>query len=191
MNKHAIKLAALWVTVFGLSACAVMMTEQARATKRAELIKQVLASVEYDNDPLQATLLVKDASGTEKRVYRAMKSGTVTGVAYEINEVGYEDDIRLVMGVDTVGRVLGVRSLEQHETWGKGDKIELGASYWILGFSGRSLENPPLEKWKVRKSGGHFDEIAGATTTCRSVVDAVRQGLLFFAANKARLTESN
>jgi electron transport complex protein RnfG len=96
-----------------------------------------------------------------------------------------------MLGVDAEGKVLGVRVLAHKETPGLGDKIEVKKGDWILRFAGLSLGNPLPEKWKVKKDGGQFDQFAGATITPRGVVKAVREGLDFFAANQAKLTEVN
>jgi electron transport complex protein RnfG len=39
----------------------------------------------------------------------------------------------------------------------------------------------------VKKDGGHFDYMAGATITPRAVVKAVHQALQYFSANKTTL----
>ena len=72
-----------------------------------------------------------------------------------------------------------------------GDKIDVKKGDWILRFTGLTLGNPPVEKWKVKKDGGQFDQFAGATITPRGVVTAIRKGLEFFAANKAQMTDIN
>ena len=73
------------------------------------------------------------------------------------------------------------------ETPGLGDKIDEQKSDWILGFSGKSLGNPPEEKWKVKKDGGIFDQFTGATITPRKVVASVKRTLLYFRKNRDRL----
>ncbi|MBS0542941.1 MAG: RnfABCDGE type electron transport complex subunit G, partial [Proteobacteria bacterium] len=138
-------------------------------------------------NPLQGTLAVRAADGSETTVYRARKGDTVTGLAYEIRGSGYAGEIRLMMGVDAQGRILGVRVLAHKETPGLGDKIEVKKGDWITRFTGLSLGAPPAERWKVRKDGGEFDQFTGATITPRGVVAAVHRGLAFFAANKDSL----
>lgn len=160
----------------------------ARATEdRLASLAQVLPAALYDNNPLQGTLAVRAADGSETTVYRARKGDTVTGLAYEIRGSGYAGEIRLMMGVDAQGRILGVRVLAHKETPGLGDKIEVKKGDWITRFTGLSLGAPPAERWKVRKDGGDFDQFTGATITPRGVVAAVHRGLAFFAANKDSL----
>lgn len=158
---------------------------------RQNSLSQVIPGGIHDNNPVEDTVLMKDGRDKEITVYRARMKGKVTGVAYEIFGTGYGGEIRLMMGIDADGRLLGVRVLAHHETPGLGDKIESKKSDWILRFTGLSLGNPPPERWKVKKDGGQFDQFAGATITPRGVVRAIRSGLDLFAANKASLIGKN
>lgn len=158
---------------------------------RQNSLAQVIPDRIHDNNLVADTLAMKDASGKEITVYLARKDGKVAGVAYEIQGSGYAGAIKLMMGVDAAGNILGVRVLAHHETPGLGDKIEEKKGDWILRFTGLSLSNPLPEKWKVKKDGGQFDQFAGATITPRGVVKAVHEGLAFFAAHKAQMTEVN
>ncbi|MFM2397249.1 MAG: hypothetical protein RLZZ144_499, partial [Pseudomonadota bacterium] len=75
------------------------------------------------------------------------------------------------------------------ETPGLGDYIELPKSEtkWILGFNGKSHAVWTEAEWKVKKDGGQFDYMAGATITPRAVVKAVHKALLYFEANRETL----
>ena len=150
---------------------------------------QVLPDAIHDNNPVKDTLVTKNAEGKEITVYQAKKGGKVSGVAYEIYGTGYAGEIKLMMGIATDGTLLGVRVLAHKETPGLGDKIEVKKGPWIEKFTGLSLGKPPIERWKVKKDGGDFDQFAGATITPRGVVGAIRRGQEFFAANKSRLME--
>ncbi|WP_108125557.1 electron transport complex subunit RsxG [Saccharospirillum mangrovi] len=104
---------------------------------------------------------------------------------------GYTEAIRLIMAVDRSGTLLGVRVTAHRETPGLGDQVELSKSDWILNFDGQSLSQPPLENWQVKKDGGAFDQLTGATITPRAVVRAVARGLQFFERNRAVLLSLN
>jgi Na+-translocating ferredoxin:NAD+ oxidoreductase subunit G len=158
---------------------------------RQNSLSQVIPDNLHDNNLVTDTVMMKDAAGREITIYRARAKGKVAGVAYEIHGTGYAGDIKLMMGIDAEGKLLGVRVLAHHETPGLGDKIEEKKGDWILRFTGLSLGDPAAERWKVKKDGGQFDQFAGATITPRGVVGAIRGGLDFFAANKATLTEVN
>ena len=158
---------------------------------RQNSLKQVIPDAIHDNNPATDTLPLKDAHERDVTVYRARRAGAVTAVAYEIHGNGYAGEIKLMLGVDSDGRILGVRALAHKETPGLGDKIEEKKTPWILRFSGLSLGNPAPERWKVKKDGGDFDQFAGATITPRGVVGAIRGGLEFFAAHRAELLKAN
>lgn len=158
---------------------------------RQNSLSQVIPASIHDNNPVTNAIVMKNDLGREITVYRATKDGKVTGVAYEIFGSGYAGEIKLMLGVDTEGKILGVRVLAHKETPGLGDKIDVKKGDWILRFTSLSLDNPLPDKWKVKKDGGQFDQFAGATITPRGVVAAIRKGLEFFAANKAQMMDMN
>jgi electron transport complex protein RnfG len=93
----------------------------------------------------------------------------------------------LLVGIHVDGSLSGVRVVAHRETPGLGDAIEEERSDWILGFTGKSLQNPSLQQWAVKKDGGAFDQLTGATITPRAVVKAVRQALLYYQDKKDAL----
>lgn len=100
---------------------------------------------------------------------------------------GYTAPIRLIMSVDLSGTVIGLRVIEHKETPGLGDKIDIKKSDWVRFFEGRSLENTADSAWAVKKDGGDFDQLTGATITPRAIVQAVYKGLQYFKAHQAEL----
>jgi len=149
---------------------------------RQNSISQVIPSDLYDNNPVEGSVILED-----KTVYRGIKAGKITSMAYEISGRGYGGEIKLMLGIDTQGKILGVRILSHQETPGLGDRINEKKTDWIFSFNGKSLGAPPQDKWKVKKDGGDFDQFAGATVTPRAVVSAIRAGLEFFAVHQQRL----
>jgi Na+-translocating ferredoxin:NAD+ oxidoreductase subunit G len=156
---------------------------------RQNSLGQVIPAGIHDNNPVADTLTLTDDQGQPMTVYRALAKGQVTGVAYEIHGSGYAGQIKLMLGVAADGKVLGVRVLAHKETPGLGDKIEVKKGDWIQRFTGLALGDPPVDKWKVKKDGGTFDQFTGATITPRGVVGAVRDGLAFFTAHQTQMTE--
>jgi electron transport complex protein RnfG len=100
---------------------------------------------------------------------------------------GYSGEIRLLVGIHADGRVAGVRVTAHRETPGLGDYIDPARGPWIRQFDGRSLADPLPDGWRVKKDGGRFDYLAGATITPRAVVKAVRRSLEYFAAHRDEL----
>lgn len=159
-----------------------------RLAEDAEVsLKQVLP-IPHDNKLLEDTLRLSAADGKEVLVYRARQSGHVNAMAYRVTGAGYGGStIVLIMGLDSSGKILGVRVISHAETPGLGDKIDLSKSNWILSFNGRSLDNSAPKQWAVKKDGGVFDQFTGATITPRAVVRAVKGGLEFFAEHRSEL----
>jgi Na+-translocating ferredoxin:NAD+ oxidoreductase subunit G len=152
-------------------------------------LAQVLPVGVADNDLLADTLNIAGADGNPVTIYRARKEGKVTGAVFQMASRGYAADVVVLIGVDTSGRLFGARVIKHSETPGLGDKIEAAKAKWILDFNGKSLGDPPPEKWAVKKDGGIFDQFAGATITPRAVVKAVKTGLDFFAAHQAEIVD--
>jgi electron transport complex protein RnfG len=125
----------------------------------------------------------------EVTVYRARRAGRVEAVVFKVSGNGYAGAIDCMMGVDRDGKITGVRVIKHKETPGLGDKIEPAKSQWIYAFDGKSLGNPPADKWAVKKDGGVFDQFAGATITPRGVVKAVKGGMDFFEKQRAQLLD--
>ncbi len=113
-------------------------------------------------------------------VYRGRMDGKpVATVFTSIVPNGYSGPIKLLVAVRVDGSLSGVRVVAHKETPGLGDKIEEERSDWVLGFEGKSLGNPPLIDWAVKRDGGVFDQFTGATISPRSIVNAVKKTLLY------------
>lgn len=182
-------LAAAALLVGGNNATSEAIKQRGIEDLQASLVQVIPPSI-HDNSPVADAISLTSADGKPITVYRAMKGGQVTGVAYESAGPGYAGPIRVIMGVDAQGRIMGVRVVKHNETPGLGDKIEVAKADWILKFNGLSLGNPPMEKWAVKKDGGQFDQFSGATITPRGTVTAIREGLKLFNARKAEMLAS-
>lgn len=165
--------------------------EAAREHARLMALADVLPPTLYANDPLSDRIMVSDpllGSNQPMPVLRARLRGKPTALVLQaIAPNGYGGPIRLHIGIRYDGTIIAVRVLEQHETPGIGDLIEASKSRWIEQFNGRSLNDPVADKWRVRKDGGDFDQLAGATVTPRAVVATVERVLRYYAENRKRL----
>ncbi|MEA3638932.1 MAG: electron transport complex subunit RsxG [Lamprobacter sp.] len=165
----------------------VKIAENQRAAMMAKL-EAIVPAGRMSNDPLQDRIEVSDPDllGAPKtEVYRVRDGDEpVALILKPIVPDGYAGPIRLLVSVLRDGSLGGVRVLSHHETPGLGDKIEERKDDWIIDqFNGRSLDEPPLEHWSVKRDGGVFDQFTGATITPRSVVNAVKGTLLFVRQN--------
>lgn len=150
-------------------------------------LNQVIPEEHYSNNLLENPLIITMPQGESITVYRGMVGMKITALAWELTGKGYAGDIRIILGLDSNGSILGARVLSHTETPGLGDKIEVQKDDWILEFNGLYLGNPPVDQWKVKKDGGRFDAFSGATITPRAVVNTIREGLSFFNDHKTEL----
>ena len=159
---------------------------------KLELIGETLPKSVYDND------LIKDAIklppekmlGTDEPTlaYRAKLKGQFSAVVLDVVAPdGYSGKIKLLVAIRANGEVLGVRVVSHKETPGLGDYIEIAKSPWIKQFEDTKLSRDEDKKWRVKKDGGQFDYVTGATITPRAIVKAVYRSLLFFNENRTEL----
>ncbi|HHE9412842.1 oxidoreductase [Haemophilus influenzae] len=161
------------------------------AAQQRELLLQVIPQDYFNNNLLESAVIPQDKNllGIQK-IYFAKKDGNVSAYAYETTAPdGYSGDIRLLVGLDPKGEVLGVRVIEHHETPGLGDKIERRISNWILGFTNQPINEHNLSEWAVKKDGGKFDQFSGATITPRAVVNQTKRSALIMLNNQALLQQ--
>jgi Na+-translocating ferredoxin:NAD+ oxidoreductase subunit G len=160
--------------------------------RRAAQLESLLGGLVHDNDLLADLTYVRDPDllGTTSPVpvYRARLAGRSAAIVIApVAPDGYAGSIDLLVAIRADGRVLGVRTTRHRETPGLGDAIDEQKSDWIRRFTGRALGDPPLERWKVRKDGGDFDQFTGATVTPRAVVRAVASSLQYFEQHRDEL----
>lgn len=161
------------------------------STQQRELLLQVIPQDYFNNNLVESAVIPqnKNLKGIQK-IYFAKKDGNLSAYAYETTAPdGYSGDIRLLVGLDPKGEILGVRVIEHHETPGLGDKIELRISNWILSLSNQTITENNLMEWAVKKDGGKFDQFSGATITPRAVVNQVKRSALVMLANQNALQQ--
>lgn len=164
------------------------IAEQA-ARAEAKALFEIIPESDHNNDLLKDTLVLpasdKAGSESEVTVWVARQDGEAVGVIIpSVAPDGYSGAIKLLVGIDPQGKILGVRVTSHKETPGLGDGIEIRKSDWITEFKGRSLGDPQPREWNVKKNGGVFDQFTGATITPRAVVKAVQKTLVYFRQNQ-------
>ena len=196
MSRSALLLGLFALVGTALVAVIFSGTEEPIAdAERAYMLRSLHSVIKpemHDNDIFTDHIEVqsKEYLGTDKPVpvFRARKNGLPVALAITtFAREGYVGPIKLLVGIDLQGTVIGVRVLTHRETPGLGDAIDEKRSDWIFGFDGHSLNNPEAKDWRVRRDGGYFDQFTGATITPRAVVKAVLNTLKFFETNKERL----
>ena len=155
-------------------------------------LQPVLEGLEYDGKLSESTLVIAsphDLPGTEPvTVYRVYADGAPVAALFIVTaKDGFTGPIKLLVGIDASGAVSGVRVLEHRETPGLGDLIEASKSDWIEQFRNRSLVNPDRNLWAIKRDGGVYDQLTGASITPRSVIKAIKQTLLYFEKNREQV----
>lgn len=207
IRKSAIGLAIFAFFTAGIISVTQFLTreniQQNENAFEARLLLSLLPDKAYDPNTLLASAKtfsdadVSDTTllnlGADESYYLAIgDSGEVDAVLLPvIAPEGYTEAIRLIVGIHPDGEVIGVRVTRHKETPGLGDKVDISKSDWITLFDNTSLVQPDEEDWQVKKDGGAFDQMTGATITPRAVVKAVKQSLQFFGQNKAALLSSS
>jgi electron transport complex protein RnfG len=157
-----------------------------RREEMLRALKAVLPPVDNAPDTDVVQLVVgRDRKGREQQgtFYRGRRGGQLTGVAFQVTAPdGYSGSIDIMVGIDPRGMVTGVAILKHAETPGLGDKIARPGFTGL--FIGKGLDNAD---WRVRKDGGNFDQLTGATISPRAVVGAIRRGLEFFRDHRAEI----
>lgn len=201
MNYRQIIITTVILLLFTLTGTAMVALthentrDRIAANERATLLRklnQLVPAASYDNLLLDDRITVSDPDmfGNDQpvTVYRARRQGEpVALILTPVAPDGYGGSIKLLVGIRTDGSLGGVRVVAHRETPGLGDDIEEERSDWIYGFDGKSLADPPEARWAVRKDGGAFDQLTGATITPRAIVKAVKRTLLYYRANHETL----
>ncbi|KAA8674159.1 electron transport complex subunit RsxG [Vibrio gigantis] len=195
IKKNGLVLAIFACASTGLVAVTHYLTkDQIKQQEQAQLLSvlnQVIPHDLHDNELFSSCTLVQaEELGTEQTMpaYIAKINGEPSAIAIEaIAPDGYNGAIKVIVGMKIDGTILGTRVLSHQETPGLGDKIDLRVSDWILSFAGKQVTDSNLDRWKVRKDGGDFDQFTGATITPRAVVKSVKQAVQYVNQNNQAL----
>ncbi|OYW33902.1 MAG: electron transport complex subunit RsxG [Methyloversatilis sp. 12-65-5] len=147
--------------------------------RRLELIAQVLPQRDYDNalltDIVHVPALPALGIAGPITLHRARRGADPVALVFEAQAPdGYSGTIRLLIALRADGTLGGVRVLAHKETPGLGDYIDpakdRATPKWIAQFAGR--DTAQAGSWAVRKDGGDFAYMTGATISPRAVVRA-------------------
>ena len=165
----------------------VILQSEAKAKER--MLLQVISKELYNNDLINDFIEISPNKllNNKQNVkgFIARRNNTVTAVILETRAPdGYSGEIKILIGIDLNGNILGTRVIKHQETPGLGDYIDITKNNWINIFTFASLKNTTDTEWAVTKDQGKFDYMAGATITPRAVVKAIKKALIFFKNNK-------
>ena len=96
--------------------------------------------------------------------------GKQLGAAVESTTNGFGGDLKVLVGFDTQGNILGYTLLEHTETPGLGSKAD---KWFQKGEKGDIIGKNPKEPLTVSKDGGEVDAITASTITSRAFLLAI------------------
>ena len=114
-----------------------------------------------------------DAKGKEMvyTIYQVTDAqGQDLGAAVESTTMGFGGDLKVLVGFDPEGNILGYTLLEHAETPGLGAKAD---KWFQKGEKGDIIGKNPQEPLTVSKDGGQVDAITASTITSRAFLQAV------------------
>lgn len=123
------------------------------------------------------TIKMNDAKGKEQ-VYILYHNEK--GAAVESSTMGFGGELKVLVGFDTDGNILGYTLLEHQETPGLGAKAD---QWFQKGQKGDIIGKNPAEGLIVSKDGGKVDAITASTITSRALLRAVTNAYNAYKAN--------
>jgi electron transport complex protein RnfG len=200
MAKASLHTAAnlLFFTLIGTSLLAITYKlthatiARSEENEKLKLIAQIAPPAAFDNAIVKDTVQVAadDLLGNKETTIAylgRLKDQPSIAVLQVIAPDGYSGKINLIISIHNDGKIGGVRVVSHKETPGLGDYIEIAKNNWIAGFNDASLDTHSDSDWKVKKDGGKFDYMAGATITPRAIVKAVHKALQYHAQHRDEL----
>jgi len=176
------------VIMGGVLAAVNHMTEGPIAAQKekalADGIRTVMVS---DNITVGEPVEVKQDDGKGKEltytVYQVKDAqGQDLGAAVESTTGGFGGDLKVLVGFNPEGTILGYTLLEHAETPGLGAKAD---KWFQRGQKGDIIGKSPKEPLTVSKDGGQVDAITASTITSRAFLLAVNNAYRAYRATPA------
>ena len=160
--------------------------------KEKALADGIKAVMVCDNLVVAKTDEVKqnDAKGKEMvyTIYQVKDAqGKDLGAAVESTTMGFGGDLKVLVGFDPEGKILGYTLLEHAETPGLGAKAD---KWFQQGEKGDIIGKSPAEPLTVSKDGGQVDAITASTITSRAFLLAVNNAYNAYKATPATDAET-
>ena len=108
----------------------------------------------------------------------ADKQGQFLGAAVESTTMGFGGELKVLVGFDAEGKVLGYTILQAAETPGLGAKAD---KWFQADGKGSIIGKTAAKPLTVNKDGGDIDAITASTITSRAFLKAVNQAYAVYA----------
>ena len=159
-----------------------------KAKALADGIKSVMVS---DNITVADPVEVKQDIDGKEFVYLIYQvkdaQGNDLGAAVESATMGFGGDLKVLVGFNPEGTILGYTLLEHAETPGLGAKAD---QWFQKGQKGDIIGKSPVEPLTVSKDGGQVDAITASTITSRAFLKAVNNAYKAYKATPATDAET-
>ena len=139
--------------------------EQAKVAAVNDALNQVLP--EYEATTSQTI----EVNSLPIVAHTATVADKAVGYAVEsISKNGFGGTVRLMVGFDTVGKIININVLEQKETPGLGTKMAEENNVLLLSLKDKNAAEVNMT---VKKDGGDIDALTAATISSRAYAEAV------------------
>ena len=176
------------VVMGGILAYVNHLTEGPINEQKAKVLADGIKSVMGADDVTVAntdTVKENDAKGKELTyiIYQTKDAkGQDLGAAVESTTGGFGGDLKVLVGFDPDGKILGYTLLEHAETPGLGAKAD---KWFQKGQKGDIIGKSPANPLTVSKDGGQVDAITASTITSRAFLLAVNNAYNAYKATPA------
>ena len=195
LTNMALVLTGVAVIMGGILAFVNHLTEGPINEQKTKALADGIKSVMVCNDLVVAktdTVKQNDAKGKELtyiiyQIQDAQKKDL--GAAVESTTGGFGGDLKVLVGFNPEGKILGYTLLEHAETPGLGAKAD---KWFQKGEKGDIIGKDPAEPLTVSKDGGQVDAITASTITSRAFLLAINNAYKATPADAATgATEQN
>ena len=180
------------VVMGGILAYVNHLTEGPIAEQKAKALADGIKTVMVSDDIVVAkTDTVRQNVGGKELTYIIYQAQDAQkkdlGAAVESTTGGFGGDLKVLVGFDPEGKILGYTLLEHAETPGLGAKAD---KWFQKGEKGNIIGKDPKEPLTVSKDGGKVDAITASTITSRAFLLAVNNAYNAYKATPAADAET-
>ena len=180
------------VVMGGVLAYVNHLTEGPIAAQKEKALADGIKTVMVCNDlsVAEPVEVKQDIDGKEYTylIYEAKdKDGKDLGAAVESTTMGFGGNLKVLVGFDPEGKILGYTLLEHAETPGLGAKAD---KWFQKGEKGDIIGKSPSEPLTVSKDGGQVDAITASTITSRAFLLAVNNAYKAYKTTPAADAET-
>jgi len=188
LTNMALVLTGVAVIMGGILAFVNHLTEGPINEQKTKALADGIKTVMVCNDLVVAktdTVKQNDAKGKELtyiiyQIQDAQKKDL--GAAVQSTTGGFGGDLKVLVGFNPEGKILGYTLLEHAETPGLGAKAD---KWFQKGQKGDIIGKDPKEPLTVSKDGGQVDAITASTITSRAFLLAINNAYTAYKATPA------